>query len=330
MSALLLGVVLAAAAASNPGGAASAVAGPPPAAAPAWPGPRSATATAEQTEVRLGQPFTLVIEVRHDKGEHWRLKGGEKLDPFKLRAQAQTDQSGSDADTTRINVELALFALGAHAVPDLTLVAEKGGAPPHEFNLPGPLVKGTPAPGSDKEKRDIRGPVPLRVTSWQVLYWALGGVALAVAIALAIRAWRRRPRREKHLRVVPVPEDRTALEGLSMLEAEGLPGCGEFKVFHLRLSGILRRYLSDRYGILALDMTSEELYHSLARLPSEGLSLADLAWVNAQGDLAKFAKGTPTVDDCRQALQLVRQLVVRTRRLPQSPSAELAPKRVSA
>ena len=311
--------------------------------APAW-GPKSATATAERTQVHLGEPFTLTVEVRHDKGEVWTLKPGAKLDPFKLRSVTSAIQpaggSGNSSagtpsgelEMTTLKLELALFELGSHVVPDLELVATtpKGKSAQdqvtaHEFSLPGPEVKGVTSQGGGKQKSDIRGPVPFKVTSFRSLLYVLAALAILGAALWGFRVWRNRPRRQTAVLTPAVPEDQTALQALSALEAEGLPARGQFKEFHLALSEILRRYLGERYGILGLDMTSEELYQALARLPSEGLSLNDLSWVCSQGDLAKFAKAAPTVDDCRQALQLVRQLVLRTRRAPLISSSSASP-----
>jgi hypothetical protein len=298
----------------------------------AW-GPKSAKATAERTEVHLGEPFTVTVEVRHTTGEVWMLEPGTKLDPFKLRSVTRAVQPSGDLEITKLSLELALFDLGPHAVPDLQLVASTPGAKPpqapHEFSLPGPLVKGVASATKDAKKRDIHGPVPFKVTSFRVLLYLLGAAAILAAAAWGFAMWRKRPRPETVAISPPIPEDQVALAALTGLEIQGLPANGRFKEFHLALSEILRRYLSDRYGILALDMTSEELYRTLSRLPTEGLSLNDLSWVCAQGDLAKFAKAAPTVDDCRQALQLVRQLVLRTRRAltltsPTVPPAERA------
>lgn len=283
-----------------------------PAASSDWPGPKSATARAEKTEVRLGEPFTVTIEIRHAKGERWSLQGGQKLDPFKLRDSKEV--ATGDPELTRLSVELALFQLGPHDVPDLVLLAQAAGAAPHELRLPGPTIKGVDHLGKDRERRDIKGPVPYTVTTLRPLLYLGGALALGLLAWWLARAWARRARRQVAAVVPAIPEDQVALTALTALEGEALPAGGHVKEFHLRLSEILRRYLGDRYGILALDMTSEELYRMLARTPSDGLVLADLQWVCQQGDLAKFAKGAPSVDDCRQALHLVRQLVQRTRR----------------
>jgi hypothetical protein len=301
---------------------------PPPASGPSWGGPKSATATAEKTQVRLGEPFFVTIDVRHAKGEKWSIRPGEHFEPFELRSQQEVKTD--DPELTRLKVELALFQLGPHAVPDFDLLAQTPGEPPHDLKLPGPMVKGIDELGKDRERRDIKGPVPLEVTTFRPLLYLLGAIVAGALIWLGIRAWRRRPKRTLAELAPRIPDDQIALTALTTLEAEGLPAGGHFKEFHLRLSEILRRYLSARYGIFALDMTSEELYRILAHLPSEGLVLADLEWVCAQGDLAKFAKAAPTVDDCKQALQMVRQLVQRTRRRDIEDALARPPRGVAA
>ena len=293
-----------------------------------WGGPKSATATAEKTEVRLGEPFFVTLDVRHAKGEKWSLQPGERLEPFKVRSQQEVKTD--DPELTRLSVELALFQLGPHAVPDFDLIAQVPGEPPHELKLPGPMVKGIDALGKDRERRDIKGPVPFKVATYRPLLYLLGALAAGALLWLGIRAWRRRPKRTLAELAPRIPDDQLALTALATLETEALPASGRFKEFHLQLSEILRRYLGARYGIFALDMTSEELYRILARLPSEGLVLADLEWVCAQGDLAKFAKAAPTVDDCKQALQMVRQLVQKTRRRDIEDALARPPRGVAA
>src|SRR5581483_4715261 len=230
----------------GPGAAAKADANP---VAPAW-GPKSATATAEKSEVRLGEPFTVQVDVRHDKGEVWSLKAGARLDPFQLRSVQSRTEPSDELEITHLTLELALFKLGSQTVPDLPLVAtasHPGSAQaPHEFSLPGPTVKGVASPKSDSKKRDIRGPVPFKVTSFRVLLYALAALAVLGLGLWGYRWWRHRPRREAIALAPPVPEDQLAMQSLSALEAEGLPARGRFKEFHLRLSEILRRYLGDR------------------------------------------------------------------------------------
>ncbi|MHB1844459.1 MAG: hypothetical protein ACYCWW_06435 [Deltaproteobacteria bacterium] len=290
-------------------------------AAPAWSGPDSAVATSEKPEARLGEPFAVTITVKHSAGERWALAPKQELRPFVLVGQSAESEAAGGREVTKLTLRLALFELGAHAVPDLQLLATDAAGATHDFPLPGPEVQGVaPDLKKDDKRRDIAPPVPFYVRTLRLVWIALGALAGLALLAFAIRWWRRRPKRAKGAPAAPPrPEHEVALEALAHLEAEGLPGQGRFKEFHLRLSEALRAYLQARYGIYALDMTSAELLERLGRLPTDGLRLADVSWVCAQGDLAKFAKGQPSADDCKQALELVRQTVQRTRRAAVAP-----------
>jgi hypothetical protein len=288
---------------------------PPPAPALA---PKSAVAVADHSDVRLGEPFIVKVTVKHEAKEHWSIAPEQSYAPFNLRSQSLLQSKDGALGVDELTLTLALFQLGPHPVPDLKLQGTAPGPAKEQpitatFMLPGPVIKGVaPEIEKDKEKRDILGPVPVQVTTLRPLLWIAGALAAALLVFLGVRFWRRRPRRSAEALIPVRPPHEVALEQLATLEAQGLPAQGRFKLFHLELSEILRRYLGDRYGILALDMTTSELLEDLGRRPTDGLSLSELAWVCGQGDLAKFAKGEPTTDDCKQALTLVRQNVQRT------------------
>jgi hypothetical protein len=289
-------------------------------------GPKSAVASADRSEVRLGEPFAVKVTVKHDPKETWTVAPDQSYAPFSLRGKSRRSYKEGPLAVDEYSLALSLFLLGSHPVPDLKLQGTSPGQPAATFTLPGPVIKGiAPEIEKDKQKRDILGPVPVQVTTLRLLAWLAGALLLAAVVFFAVRQWRRRPRRALAVPVPIRPPHEVALEALSALEARGLPAKGQFKSFHLELSEILRRYLGDRYGIWALDMTSGELLEALGRIPTEGLSLSELSWVCGQGDLAKFAKGEPTADDCKQALTLVRQIVLRTRQRQKGPVEDGAP-----
>ena len=287
-------------------------------------------AVADHSDVRLGEPFVVKVTVKHEAKEHWSIAPDQSYAPFNLRSQSIHQSKDGALGVDELTLTLALFQLGPHPVPDLKLQGTAPGPPKGKADhrdLPAPRAgdrKGVaPEIEKDKEKRDILGPVPVQVTTLRPLLWIAGALAAALLVFLGVRFWRRRPRHSAETRIPVRPPHEVALEQLATLEAQGLPAQGRFKLFHLELSEILRRYLGDRYGILALDMTTSELLEDLGRRPTDGLSLSELAWVCGQGDLAKFAKGEPTTDDCKQALTLVRQNVQRTQPpapLPGNPS----------
>ena len=103
---------------------------------------------------------------------------------------------------------------------------------------------------------------------------------------------------EKAEEIPPVPPHITALQQLDEIKAEELWQKGKVKDFHIRLTDVLREYIEKRFGIDALEMTSEEIIEAMkneADFPSlaETLRLADLV---------KFAKTKPSADDNERSL----------------------------
>jgi hypothetical protein len=280
-----------------------------------WSGPDAAVARTSKSEVRLGEPFDVTVDIKHAPGETWSLDARQKLEPFALIGQSATTSNEGKLEVTHLALKLALFKLDANPIPDLKLLARDRAGGAHDLSLPGPTIKGiAPDLGKDKNRRDIHAPVPVLVKNYRVLWLALGILA-ALALALwGFLWWRRRPQRERAVPAAPpIPADEEALAALATLEGEGLPAQGQFKEFHLRLSLVFRVYLARRYAFPALDMTSSELLDELGRHSTDGLRLTDISWICGQGDLAKFAKGQPSADDCKEALSLVRQTVIKTR-----------------
>ena len=49
-----------------------------------------------------------------------------------------------------------------------------------------------------------------------------------------------------------------SLESLNALETSGLLELGELKTYHIRVSDIMRVYAEDRFGVEAMEMTTEQ------------------------------------------------------------------------
>jgi hypothetical protein len=99
--------------------------------------------------------------------------------------------------------------------------------------------------------RDIRAPGP----DLRPLAYGLAALAAAALAALLAILWKRR-RRLKGGVAPSLPPDAVALSALDELsDVGGIEG----RLFYFRLSAVLRRYLQERFGIPAPEMTTEEL-----------------------------------------------------------------------
>lgn len=171
-----------------------------------------------------------------------------------------------------------------------------------------------PAPGDPgtipmTDIHDIKPALDLGIDlKW--IYFALAVLALLALAALAVWLWKKRKKPVvSQPSAPPVPED---LEAYQMLDALATEQNLNPKQFYFRLSLILRRYLERRYGIAAVEMTTEELGPKVDRLPLT-LDLAQLlkAFCRA-ADPIKFAGVSVESGRMANDLAFVRNFVQKT------------------
>lgn len=88
----------------------------------------------------------------------------------------------------------------------------------------------------------------------------------------------------------PLPPHIAAFAALDELKSENLWQGGEYKGYYSRLSDILRTYLSGRYGVTAMEMTSDEIIAAVRVLDLPTQCEMELRDFLRDADLVKFAK----------------------------------------
>lgn len=188
-------------------------------------------------------------------------------------------------------------------------------AVPEDAPLRGPkgLVR-WPAP-----RRDWRGPA------------AAAGLLALVAVAAIVAVRRLRGRRRGGASAASAPSappppaapHETALAALAALRARGPATTEAMEPFYRELSGIVRRYLEERYGLHAPERTTEEFIREAT--DSGAIAPAHRERLQAfleQCDLVKFARHRPAAGDAAAALEAAERFVRETRPpepRPQSP-----------
>lgn len=188
--------------------------------------------------------------------------------------------------------------------------------PPSSTATPGP--GGGAVPEGMTDIHDIRPPAPPGPNPWRWALWGVAAALVAVALVAVLAVMARRRRRLRGASAPAMPPEERALAALRGLES---PGAMEERAFYFRLTAVLRRYLEERYGFPAAEMTTEELLPRLRavdHLP-EAL-LPELESLLAGADAVKFA-GAPAAETRMTAdLDFVHRLVRET--TPVAPEAE--------
>ena len=145
------------------------------------------TLTANQSELTVGDPVELTLEVNHPAGYQViipQLEGS--WGPFEVQGQSQTTTVANDdgTETTYQTITVTMFDLGAFETPALPLTISDGsGAVLEEMTPPVALTVVPTLAEDDSALKDIRPQVGMKVPS--VLPWVIGGWLLAAVMLIA-------------------------------------------------------------------------------------------------------------------------------------------------
>jgi len=162
----------------------------------------------------------------------------------------------------------------------------------------------------ESKLRVQRGSLAARRRGMLVRYWPLLGlVVLLIALAIGFVSYRRKARSKAKLSAYDV-----AIVRLSRLEAGGLPDQGGVDDWYVRLSSIVRRYLEDRYGLRAPELTTEEFLREAKRAADLTDDHRRLLEDLLEGcDRVKFAGYTPGENESKAAIEAAKTFILDTR-----------------
>jgi hypothetical protein len=254
--------------------------------------------------------------------------GDVEVPPISLHATRGDDPEGIDFQTEPIPVTVAsnLSEEERAALPPLpapgTPGMPPGGAPPP--GAPGPPGAAPEGPPPAGLKPALEAPR----TWWPVA--AAGGALLLAALVtwLVVRRLRAREDAVRGEVIAPVaaarPAWEIALEELDAIAEARWVERGEPVRQYEQVTETLRRYLENRYGIPALESTTDDLREILRDAPIRGDLAARVLSLLSDADLVKFAKGIPDPAEAAASEGRVRRLVNETTPVREQPGEEAA------
>ena len=166
-----------------------------------------------------------------------------------------------------------------------------------------------------KAFKDIKGIMAAPLTVGEMTPWILGVMILGAIAIIIYTIYLRRKSKKPLIIFKPKPElpaHILALEALKHLKEEAPWKLGRFKEYYTGLTDILRNYFERRYGVMAQEMTSDEILEALKSLTNDGL-LNKLKNLFATADLVKFAKGIPEPYENEVNLDIAYDFVEKTK-----------------
>lgn len=246
------------------------------------------------------------------------LPEGLSLGPSvpETRPRPGAASAGAAASVLQREFLIEPFLSGEYTIAPIEIAATRRGSnPPETLSVrtePIVLRVASVLKEGETELADVKGVVDVaEPPNW----WLIGAAAVGVLAlgALALRAWRRRGIVPPTPPVLVAAHD-LALRRLDELMARRLVEAGKFEPFYAEASGILRRYIEDRFGLRAPERTTEEFLEEsrTSAVLMEG-DVRVLERFMSHVDLVKFAAVVPTEREAQSVASTVREFVDRTR-----------------
>lgn len=149
---------------------------------------------------------------------------------------------------------------------------------------------------------DLKPQLTLPFKLAEIRGYLMWGLLLAALIALALYGLHRYlEARGRHLKDLfkpapPEPPHVVAIKALEALHHQKLWQNNKHKLYYSTLTDILRTYIAGRWGVGAMEMTSDEIIASMREVELPEKARMDLTSVLMDADLVKFAKFTPEAE----------------------------------
>lgn len=281
------------------------------------------TARIEPDTILIGECFDITIEVEKDQVQvvempSFEIPSKEGEEPMlELVRQGDNDTTRLEGRRRRITKQISLQAF-REGIYDMgrpqvlyidknitdTLYADRSLRlvvllPPEFDTLPLPSDSASMHAAIKPHVKRLRPqkdlPFLFEEIAGYITYSLYGAIALALLVLGLIYWLRRRGKRLSSLfrAEPPLPPHIVAIAALEELNNRKLWQNNKHKLYYSGLSDILRTYLEGRYGIGAMEMTTDEIEAAVRPLGLPDHSRMRLLDVLRDSDLVKFAKAVP-------------------------------------
>ncbi|MFT3885842.1 MAG: hypothetical protein QM724_10545 [Flavobacteriales bacterium] len=149
---------------------------------------------------------------------------------------------------------------------------------------------------------------------WKWLAAGLGAAILVAAVVIVLMRRKRRPQGTQAPAEPELPLDVRTLNALETVKGRNLWQQGQVKQYHSEVTDILRGYIEQRFGVPALERTTDELVSTLKGTALEAGERERLANLLRLADLVKFAKYTALPAENEQLIEGAMAFVRNTHR----------------
>ncbi len=273
-------------------------------------------AVLDSSRIRIGEQVKVDLYLNYNANEnkldvHWPEIGDTLTSYVEVISVSPIDTTIPDKNKPAYllyhqQIVVSVYDSGFYAIPGFKFVFNKDTAHPQFTNPLFLEVHTVPTDSSAKKLKDIKPPL-LEAFNWkwymeEIVYTGL----IFLLIGVAILVWYFRSLRNKETTPEPekpkMPAHVLALESLERIQREQIWKEGKIKEYYSEISDAVRQYIEDRYGLPALESTTDEIMQAFRSQVIDSQSKEKLQHLLRLSDLVKFAKLFP--DELEHELSL--------------------------
>lgn len=264
----------------------------------------SIKASVDRDKILIGEPVSLTVDAYVPLGSDVAWFASDSIDHFDITKRAAVDTT-NDIDGKKISQVLTItsFDSGRWTIPQFEV--NVGGKPYYSDSL---TIDVAFISFNPKENyHDIKDIIVIRNPVLKYIPWIIAAVAI-VSIAIIILLWGKTKKRpviavQTKIKTLTAYED--AMRALAELGKKGIIGENE-KSYYSEMNDILRKYVSDKFGVSTFERTNEELIIQLSKMDLPQKPFNSLMQSLRMSDFVKFAKYRPSEEDNINNLDIVR------------------------
>ncbi|MFN8116662.1 MAG: hypothetical protein U0W65_11150 [Bacteroidia bacterium] len=264
-------------------------------------------AVIDSTSIRIGAQTKLDIYVNYDASSQknidilWPLiedtikKGIEVVSVSPIDTTIPNKNKPSIVQQ-HIQLTVTSFDSGAYYIAPFKFVINKDTANPL-YTEPLHLLVNTVATDTSLTKvKDIKAPFD-EPFDWRwylpYAYWGLAILAAIIILIIVIRKLTKKKPQEVIIEQPKIPAHVTALESLEKIKLEAIWKENKIKEYYSAIADTVRLYIEERFGINALELTSDEIIKIFKSQVVDSESKSKLTQILTLSDFVKFAKQIP-------------------------------------
>lgn len=269
-----------------------------------------AVARLDSSKIMIGDQVKLNLEVTHDPTQKVKFPAiKDSIHKIEILSKSKIDTVKAENSGLIIEKQqwvITAFDSGYFPIPPLRFVLNND---TNKITETEALLLSVAAPKVDTTQaiKEIKKPMEAPFSWKDFLPWIIS-VWLVIGLILGIYFYlknRKKPVEVQEELIPSRPAHEIALEELKKLEEEKLWQTREngVKIYYIRLSDIVRTYIEQRFGIPAMELTTDEIIESFNRIPVKEELKYKLKQLLQLSDLVKFAKVLPLPNEHELSLQ---------------------------